>query len=72
MGTMEATNDIDTQGYWTTDASHERGTSIIVFNTQRAAEDAAARARSTPPPAGVTIASAEVVEVTGEARGAIG
>jgi hypothetical protein len=56
------------KGYWTINASRDRGTSMMLFDTQENALNAAKMARSAqPPPSGVTLTSVEVYEVIAEA-----
>ena len=55
------------RGYWTINAGHERGTSLVVFDTEQNAQTAVTGTRNGPMPPGVTIVNAEVAEVTGEA-----
>jgi len=60
------------QGYWTVNQARDQGTSMVVFRTAQDAQNAAATVRSNPVPQGVTIVSAEVYEVNGEAKAAAG
>ncbi len=56
------------KGYWTAAPDRRSGTSIVVFNTQADAENAAKGVRSQPAPApGVTLGAVEVREVVAEA-----
>jgi hypothetical protein len=55
------------RGVWTIKPDHENGTAVLVFQTLQDAENAANQARHSPMPTGVTLRSAEVCEVTGEA-----
>jgi hypothetical protein len=55
------------KGYWTINASRDRGKSMMLFDTQENAVNAAKMAQSSPPPSGVTMTSVEVYEVIAEA-----
>jgi hypothetical protein len=56
------------KGYWTAAPDRRTGTSIVVFNTQSDAENAANAVRAQPNPApGVTLGTVEVREVVAEA-----
>ena len=55
------------KGYWTTDAQHRRGTSVVVFDTEANAREALNQAQANGFPPGVTLVSADVQEVTAEA-----
>jgi hypothetical protein len=54
------------KGYWTRNADGTNGISVVVFNSQSDAENAAGMVRSTPPPPGVTLGTIEVREVIAE------
>lgn len=55
------------KGYWTASADGTNGDSMVVLKTKQDAEQVAALARNSPPPAGVTIEKVEVREVIAEA-----
>ncbi len=55
------------KGFWTVRADKSEGTSIVVFDTQQNAENAAGMVRSSPPPPGVTLNTVEIREVVAEA-----
>ena len=55
------------KGYWTASADGTSGDSMVVLKTKQDAEQAAAMARNSPPPRGVTIERIEVREVVAEA-----
>ena len=55
------------RGVWTVDSGRSTGTSIVVFKTKADAENVLQQMRGTPMPSGVTLNSADVREVVGEA-----
>jgi antibiotic biosynthesis monooxygenase len=54
------------KGYWTVRDDSSQGTSMTVFRTKQDADNAVTMVRSTAPPPGVTLNSAEVREVIAE------
>ena len=54
------------KGYWTVGDDSSQGTSMAVFRTKQDADNAVTMVRNTPPPAGVSLNSAEVREVIAE------
>ena len=54
------------KGYWTVRDDSSQGTSMTIFRTKQDADNAAAALRTTAPPPGVTLNSAEVREVIAE------
>ena len=54
-------------GYWTRSEDGANGLSMLVFETEDHARDAAEMIRNAPPPATVTFESVEVREVTASA-----
>ena len=55
------------KAYWTISSDSTQGTSMTIFQTKQDAENALAMVRSSSPPPGVTINSAEVREVVADA-----
>ncbi len=55
------------RGYWTVNAGHDRGTSLVVFDTEQNAQSAVTGARTNPLPPGVALVNVEIAEVTGDA-----
>ena len=55
------------KGYWTIAGDRANGVSMLLFNSQADAENAAKMARGNPMPSGVTFTSIDVREVVAEA-----
>jgi hypothetical protein len=55
------------KGFWTRSADGAIGTSMVVYDTQQQAEEAAKMVRNSPTPPGVTFNSVDVCEVVAEA-----
>jgi hypothetical protein len=55
------------KGYWTSTADRSGGLSMVVFQTEQDAQNAANMVRTNPPPTGVTLGTVEVREVVAEA-----
>jgi hypothetical protein len=56
------------KGFWTSSADRTGGLSMLVFQTEEDAQNAANMVRSNPPPPGVALGSVEVREVVGGHR----
>jgi len=55
------------KGYWTAGADQTQGLSLVVFDSEQNARDAANMVRANPTPPGVTLRNVEVREVIADA-----